>query len=164
MIMYYSTMLHNTWYGWAVKGGIPWLWPAFETLHFFGMALLVGCVGALDLRMLGLGKGLPLGPLQKLVPFGILGFAINLITGLGFYAGDPSQYQSGAFFWKMTFILLAGCNVILFYVTGLHRRVDLLGAGADVPLGAKFIAGVSLFLWLGVMFWGRMLPVFSNAF
>jgi hypothetical protein len=164
MVMHYSKLLHSTWVGMAIGGDVPWIWPLFETLHFFGMALLVGSVGTLDLRMLGLGKGLPLGPMQKLVPWGILGFFINLITGVGFYIGNPAQYQSWAFVFKMLFIMLAGVNALLFYLTGLYRRVDPVAAGQDVPLPAKLIAVVSLFLWVGVIFWGRMLPSFSNAF
>src|SRR5580693_690728 len=58
VLRHYSNMLHATWLGWAVAGGIPWLWPVFAILHSFGMALLIGCVGTLDLRMLGIGKAL----------------------------------------------------------------------------------------------------------
>ena len=64
-----------------MAGGIPWLWPLCETLHFIGLALLMAVVGLLDLRMLGFAKDIPLGPLQRLTPWGILGFAINLVTG-----------------------------------------------------------------------------------
>jgi len=164
MVMHYSNILHHTWFGLAVAGGIPWLWPCFETLHLIGMALLLGVVGTLNLRMLGVAKGLPLGPLSRLLPWGILGFIINLITGIGFYMGNPGQYQSFAFAAKMAFIGLAGVNAMLFYVTGLYRLVDPVGAGQDVPVAAKLSAISSLFLWFGVMFWGRMLPFFSNAF
>ena len=164
MVMYYSQWLHHTWFGQAAGGGVPWLLPAFETLHFFGMVLLLGYVGTLDLRMLGVGKGLPLGPLQRLVPWGILGFVINLITGLGLYAANPEQYQTWAFAAKIAFILLAGLNAMLFYVTGLKRQLGPIGPGQDVPAAAKIIAAGSLFLWIGVMFWGRMLPSFSKTF
>ena len=162
--MHYSNMLHQTGFGIAVGGGIAWLWPAFEVLHFFGMALLVGSVGALDLRLLGVGKDLPLAPLQQFIPFGVLGFFLNLITGIGFYAGNPDQYQSWAFAAKLLFILLAGANALWFYFTPLGRQVDLIGPGQDAPPAAKLVAATSLFLWFGVMFWGRLLPSFSNAF
>ena len=82
-----------------------------------------------------------------------------------FFVGAPSQYVTNiAFLLKMLFIGLAGVNVILFYVTGLYRRIDSLPAGADAPMAAKLIAATSLFLWLGVLFWGRMLPFIGNAF
>ena len=35
-----------------------WVWPTCETLHFIGLILLMGNVGLLDLRMLGLLKEL----------------------------------------------------------------------------------------------------------
>jgi hypothetical protein len=157
-------MLHATWLGWAIAGGIAWLWPLFATLHFFGMALLIGCIVLIDLRMLGVGKAIPIGPLKQLIPWGLFGFAINLVTGVGFYAGNPEQYQSFAFVAKMTCIVLAGLNAIAYYATGLARRVDAVGAGQDVPIAAKLSAVASLFLWLSVIFWGRMLLFFSTTF
>jgi hypothetical protein len=159
--MHYSRLLHNTWLGIAVGGGIPWLGPAFETLHFVGMVLLLGYVGTLNLRMLGVGKDLPIGPILRLMPWALLGFAINLVTGIGFYAGNPDQYQSWTFVAKLFFIVLAGASAILFYVTGLYRRIDAVGAGQDVPVAAKLLAFSSLFFWIGVIFWGRMLPMFT---
>ena len=165
MIQTFSTWLHGTRLSWAVAGGIPWIWPLCETLHFMGLALLIGVVGVLDLRMLGMAKELPLRPLQRLLPWSILGFAINLITGFLFFAGDPTQYiHNVAFGMKLLFIGLAGVNVMLFYVTGLSRRVDRVGAGEDAPLAAKLAAAASLLLWIGVMYWGRMLPFIGNAF
>ena len=164
VLRHYSNMLHATWLGWAVAGGIPWLWPLFAILHSFGMALLIGCTGALDLRMLGIGKALPVGPIERLAPWGILGFVITVITGIGFYAGSPEQYQSFAFAAKMACIVLAGVNLILSRLTGLANRVEAVGAGQDVPIAAKLSAAMSLFLWIGVMFWGRMLTFFSNSF
>src|SRR3989442_5812342 len=130
MIQTFSVWLHSTKLSWAVAGGLPWLWPLCEALPFIGLALLVGIVGVLDLRMLGMEKGLPIGPLQRLMPWAILGFVINLITGVLFFAGDPFQYiHNVAFGFKLLFIGLAGVNVILFYVTGLYRRVGSLGPG-----------------------------------
>ena len=147
---------------------IWWAWPLCESLHFIGMAMLVGVAGVIDLRLLGMAKGLPLGPLQRLMPWAALGFAINLITGFVFIAGNPRQYigppLSLSFAAKMLFILLAGLNVLLFYITGLKRLVDRVEAGHDAPLGAKVSAAVSLFLWVGVMYWGRMLQFFGKSF
>lgn len=136
-----------------------WMWPLCETLHFMGMALLVGIVSMLDLRMLGVAKGLPIAPLQRLIPWAVFGFVINLLTGIIFVSSAPGNYATSITFrLKVLFILLAGLNVLAFYVTGIARTVDGLGPGDDAPRSAKVIAGISLFLWVGVMFWGRMLP------
>jgi hypothetical protein len=165
LIQVFATWLHSTRLSWAVAGGVPWIWPLCETLHFMGLAILLGIVSVYDLRMLGMAKGLPLGPLQRLMPWAMLGFLINLITGFLFFAGDPFQYiHNIAFGFKLLFIGLAGVNVILFYMTGLSRRVDRVTAGQDVPPAAKVAAAASLFFWIGVMYWGRMLPFIGNAF
>ena len=149
-------------------GHIRWAWPLCEALHFVGMAMLVGVVGVLDLRMLGMAKGLPLEPLQRLMPWAALGFVINLVTGFVFILANPRQYigppLSLSFAAKMLFIVFAGLNVLFFYVTGLKRAVDGVGAGQNAPFVAKVSAVVSLVLWVGVMYWGRMLQFFGKPF
>jgi hypothetical protein len=142
-----------------------WIWPTCETLHFAGLALLIGNVGVLDLRLLGALKRLPVAPLNGLVRWGVLGFVINLVTGIVFFVGAPSQYATNiAFAFKLLFMALAAVNLAVFYLSGLARTVSTLGPGDDASTGAKVIAATSLFLWVGVMFWGRMLPFIGNAF
>jgi hypothetical protein len=59
---------------------------------------------------------------------------------------------------KLLFLFLAGINLLVFYKTGMSRVVDDLGPGEDAPFLAKAIAGASLFLWLGVIYFGRLIP------
>ena len=142
-----------------------WVWPACETLHFVGLILLIGNVGLLDLRMLGVLKDLPARPLNRFVLWGAAGFAVNLATGAVFFIGMSEQYIANvAFYLKLLFIMLAGVNLAAFYATGVFRKVDRLAAGEDAPPLAKVIAAVSLCLWVGVMYFGRMLPYLGNAF
>ena len=142
-----------------------WIWPTCETLHFMGLALLIGNVGVLDLRLLGALKKLPVAPLNRLIRWGVLGFVVNLLTGLVFFVGAPSQYVANiAFAFKLIFMALAAINLAVFNLSGVARTVDALGPGDDAPASAKIIAATSLFLWVGVMFWGRMLPFIGNAF
>jgi hypothetical protein len=164
-LVQFSNWLQTTKLSWAASGGVVWLWPLCETLHFIGMAMLFGCIGTLDARLLGMGKGLSVRTLNALVPYGIAGFILNLLTGAVFYVGNPGQYMHNfAFGMKMLFILLAGVNVGAFYLFGINRMVDRLGPDDDAPLIAKVVAATSLFVWVGVMYWGRMLPFLGDAF
>ncbi len=164
MINSFATWLEATSVSRAVTY-YSWIWPTCETLHFMGLALLIGTVGLLDLRLLGAVKPLPVAPLNRLIRWGVLGFVVNLLTGIVFFVGAPSQYVSNiAFALKLLFMALAAVNLAVFNVIGLARAVDALGPGDDAPTAAKVIAGTSLFLWVGVMFWGRMLPFIGNAF
>jgi hypothetical protein len=142
-----------------------WLIPGSQTAHFFGLAILFGIIGLLDLRLLGLLKGLPIAQLTRLIPLAMGGFAINVVTGFILYAGAPYMFAHNiAFEWKMVFILVAGLNALVFLVSGLQRQCEALGPNDDAPLGAKAVAAVSMLMWVGVMFWGRMLPFLGNAF
>jgi uncharacterized membrane protein len=145
-----------------------WIWAASETVHFMGICLLMGTIGAFDLRLLGMAKNLPIGPLQRLIPWGVLGFGICLATGMLFVLGNywsaNAYFNNMAFKWKMGLILLAGVNVLIFTLTKMDRAVAVVGSGGSAPIGAKVIAGTSLALWIGVIFWGRFLPILGDAF
>jgi len=145
-----------------------WILPICESLHFIGMAMLIGFAGILDLRLLGMAKRLPVAPLQRLMPWALLGFVMSLGSGVVFIAANPGQYVgpplSLSFVAKMFFILLACLNAFLYYVTGLKRSADGVEAGEEAPSGAKVSAAVSLFLWIAVMYWGRVLQFFGKSF
>jgi uncharacterized membrane protein len=139
-----------------------WAWPATETLHFMGLCMLLGVVLVVNLRMLGVMKNVSYAVLHRLLPWGVLGFGINLMTGLLFFVTVPEQYtQNIALHWKMLLVLLAGVNAL--YLT-VFDEPWALGAGDDAPLTAKFIAGSAIFLWIGVIYFGRMMPFIGGSF
>ena len=142
--------------------GRTWVWPASETLHFIGLCLLFGVVLLVNLRMLGMMKSVPVRALHRLLPWGILGFGINAVTGMLFFIATPEQYtQNVAFHWKVVLIVLAGINVLCLT---MFDEVWALGPGDDAPLALKVIAACAIFLWVGVIYCGRMLPFLGNAF
>jgi len=139
-----------------------WVWPVCEILHFFGMALLIGSVGLVDLRMLGIAKGVPIKALERFIPLGVIGFLVNATTGFIFVAGNPvggpQEYLTNlAFQIKMVLILIAGLNLLAFYVTGIARQADAITPEGVAPTSAKVVAALSLLLWFGVIFFGRFI-------
>lgn len=139
-----------------------WVWPVCEILHFFGMALIIGTIGLVDLRILGVGKGIPIKSLERLVPLGVIGFAINVLTGLTFVGGNPvggpQEYLGNlAFLIKMTLILIAGLNLLAFYVFGIAKAADAVSPEGSAPASAKVVAAVSLLMWFGVILFGRFI-------
>ena len=155
-----ATFLHQ-----FVQDNGAWLWPTLETLHFLGLSLLFATIGLFDLRVLGLGKAIPPGTLHRLIPIGIAGYAVNVSTGIVFFSGFPEQYfYNPAFWWKGTFMAIAGINVAAFYLTPSFREVQTLPAGADAPFRAKLIAGTSLAAWSAVLICGRLLTFYRPPF
>ena len=141
-----------------------WWWAFMMDLHFLGLVLLIGSVGALDLRIMGFAKRLPLEPLHRLVPFALAGFGINLVTGLLAFIGMPEFYTLDYAFWvKLLAILLLGVNAAAFYLTGVFSGVRDMGPGEDAPLSAKLVAASSLILWFAVIILGRYIQYYQDS-
>jgi len=136
-------------------------WPIAESFHFVGLCLLVGIVGLFDLRLMGFVKSISPAALHRLIPFAILGFLINVASGITFLSATPDQYLGGnaAFELKMAFMAAAGLNVGIFYTTQF-RTVRTLGPGDDAPLAARIIGGASLVLWISIMTCGRLITFY----
>jgi len=162
----------DAWERWVRATGLhefvlhhSWMWPTLETLHYLGLSMLLGTVGVFDLRVLGLAKGIAPATLHKLIPFGIGGYCLNLLTGITFFSGFPEQYAyNPSFWWQAVFMAVPGVNVAFFYLSDEFRRVKLLGPHADAPWRAKFIAGTSLSAWVLVLICGRLLTFFRPPF
>lgn len=139
-----------------------WVWPICEILHFTGMSLLIGTVGVVDARLLGLFKGIPIARLERLVPLGLAGFVVNALTGFVFVAGNPvggplEYLENLSLQIKLVLILVAGINLLVFYVFGISKAADAVPADGDAPAAAKIVAGTSIVLWLAVIFFGRLI-------
>jgi uncharacterized membrane protein len=141
-----------------------WWWAFMMDLHFLGLVLLIGSVGALDLRIMGFARQLPLEPLHRLVPWALAGFGINVVTGLLAFIGMPEFYTLDYAFWvKLLAILLLGVNAAAFYLTGVFGDVKELGPGDDAPLSAKIVAASSLMLWFAVIMLGRYIQYYQDS-
>jgi hypothetical protein len=139
-----------------------WMWPTCETLHFIGLSLLLGVVFLVDLRVLGVVKGVSFASLHRLLPWAAFGFGVNVITGMLFFVGIPAQYiHNTSFYWKVAMVMLAGLNALYFTLVDEPWK---LGPGEDAPFTAKFAAASAMVLWVGVMYCGSMLPFLGNSF
>jgi hypothetical protein len=149
-----------------VAGGSRWAWPAAEAVHFLGFSLSIGVLLAVNLRILGVMRQVAFAEVHRLLPWGMLGFGVNLITGMFFFVGQPGQYvDSAPFYWKVVFLMIAGANFLYLTVFGKPWR-DAGGSDAtfNPGLADKAMAISSIVAWLGILYAGRMLPFLGNAF
>lgn len=135
-----------------------WLWPAMEISHFIGLSLLLGGLLVIDLRMAGHFRAFDPSVTHRLLPFVLLGFGINLVTGILFFYGDPMRYVINIGFQiKMGLVVGAGLNAALYY-----WKVSPIMHGWDrdtvSPPIAKIVAYTSIALWSGVLICGRLIP------
>jgi|SRR5579871_5334423 len=147
----------------AAMVNVKWTWAASETVHFIGLSLLFGVVLLVDLRMLGFLKAIPFSTLHRLLPWGVLGFGVNVVTGIFFFVGAPPDFYitNSVFLWKLVLILAAGANALYFTV---FEQAWTLGSGEMPTMAAKFAAASGILIWIGVIFCGQMLPFLGHSF
>ncbi len=125
-----------------------WAYPALEIVHIAGIALLLGNLVLLELRVLGRGAGLPVRELARLsLSLALVGFCLAAASGLLMFATQPEELLGNrAFTLKMLLLFAAGCNAAWFHG---RRSLDLL----DGVARAQMI--VSTLIWLAVIACGR---------
>lgn len=134
------------------------VFPMLEMAHFMGLCLLFGSLLIVDLRVVGFARHVPMNRVDLCVRFALIGFAINLVSGLLFIVGDSDRYLINYAFWaKMGLIALAGLNTA-YFVRAIKPQMDLGVASADLTGGAHIVAWLSLTFWSCVIILGRFIP------
>jgi hypothetical protein len=154
--MAFLEWLQGTWVGLLVAESL-WGYPLLETIHSLGMAMLIGSLGLINLRVLGVKRDLPLLGMRQLLPLAWAGFTLNAISGTLLFTSDAVYFfESYTFRIKMVVIALGGINAAL-----LGQRVFReAAAGAPAPpptAGTKWIAATSLVFWLSAVCAGRLI-------
>ena len=148
--------LQSTWLGVLVAESL-WGYPIFETIHTIGMAMMIGSLGLINLRVLGYKPELRLFDTRQLLPLAWIGFTLNAISGTALFTSDAVYFwDKDTFRIKMILIILGGINAAL-----LGQRVfrEAAAGAPAVPTAAstKWIAFLSLVFWFGAVIAGRLI-------
>lgn len=138
--------------------------PALEIVHLSGLTLVFGGMAAIDLRLLGLGRGLPVTLLERyLLPFVWTGFGIAAFSGIWLFIYEArTLVGDGPFLIKMALIALAGLNA-LFMHKATRRDLALWDTAGTPPLAVRVSAGLSIAIWFGVLACGRLIAYYYPA-
>lgn len=125
-----------------------WAYPALEVVHIIGIALLLGNLVLLELRVFGLGAELPVKALSRLsLGIALTGFSVVATSGLLMFASQPAELLANrAFTLKMLLLLAAGCNAAWFHGRGSLDKIDGM---------ARVQMALSTLIWLAVVACGR---------
>ena len=134
-----------------------WAFPTIESIHVIAIALVVGTIAIVDLRLLALASvGRAYTELSRdVLPWTWGAFAIAATTGTLMFISQPVAYFANtAFRIKLSVLLLAGINMLVFQLI-TQRGVAKWDHGTTVPLSGKVAGALSLALWIAVVFFGR---------
>jgi hypothetical protein len=139
---------------WVREAPTIWAFATIITLHTFGMGVLVGASTVLNLRLLGVARTIPIGPLSALYRVMWFGFWLNLVTGsLLFGADATSRGTQWLFFVKMSFVVTGVVTTVLIrrHVYGGNTEPTVVNATV------KRLAVLSLAAWVLATTSGRLL-------
>ncbi len=125
-----------------------WGYPLILASHAIGMAIVIGIITMLDLRVLGFASRIPISSIDNLFTIAWIGFFLNFLSGFLLFSADADR-----FFFQTVFqikILLIILGVIALWV--LLRQLR----GQAITKGAKMTAAFSLFCWFGAITAGRL--------
>ena len=125
-----------------------WAYPALEIVHITGIALLLGNLVLLEMRVFGLGAALPVRALASLsLGLAAAGFSIAAASGLLMFASQPAERLAHrAFTLKMLLLFAAACNAGWFHGRASLDKLDLV---------ARVQMVFSTLIWLAVVACGR---------
>lgn len=132
-------------------------YPLVNAAHILALAALFGSILALDLRLLGLFRAVPVAPLARVLPrVSAAGLALALPTGFALFSVQPFDYLIHPVFpYKLALIAIAALNALLLHRTvGWKKLVDGVN---HTPPRVRIAAALSLLGWTGAIVAGRML-------
>lgn len=134
-----------------------WLFPTIETAHVIAIALVVGSILMVDVRLVGLGwHSRPVSDLtRELLPWTWVAFAMAIVSGLLMWASSAIHYtHNWPFLIKLGLILLAGINMACFH-TLTQRAQNEWDRSLPPPRAVKMAGGISIGLWVTIVVLGR---------
>jgi hypothetical protein len=140
-----------------------WAFPALETVHVIAVALVVGTIFVVDLRLLGLASiGRPITQLcSEILPITWAAFVLAVIAGTLMFISQAMEYfVNYAFRMKFFIIALAGINMLAFQLI-TYRGVSNWDRGPAIPISGRLAGAISLTCWIGIVFFGRWIG-FTN--
>lgn len=134
-----------------------WMFPTLETVHVAAIAIVLGSIAFLDLRLLGVAsrRHSARSMASEVLPWTWGAFSVALLTGLLMFISSAVMYFNNLVFWgKMLLLLLAGLNMAIFHLT-TFRSIGTWQHSLPPPPGARAAALVSLSTWIAIAACGR---------
>jgi hypothetical protein len=142
---------------WVSESDSIWGFPTVLFLHSVGMGLSAGAAFVIGLRLLGVGRPLPVSSLRVLFKIFWGGFVLNFVTGSLLFAAHATTTGYVPMYYAKLALILVG--VILLFP--MRRFVDSDASDGVIPAHLRALALASLGVWIGVITTGRLIAYFS---
>jgi hypothetical protein len=141
-----------------------WGWPFALTIHAFGVAVIVGFMAIIGLRLLGLFRTMSFTSLRTLIPYIWVAYFFQAVSGFTLWMTKPDRYlKDGMFEVKFTLVVVAGIVMVIFSLILRREAADWDASGKVSPRGRKYVIA-SFLLWCGVTIAGRLTAYLGSLY
>ena len=143
----------------AESDSLWWGYAWWLFVHAVGMGLTAGIGFIVCLRLLGVGRQIPVSSLRVLFRLFWVGFYLNLLSGTLLFMTDATGI---ARVWEL-YAKLVCLALALVAMSRLRRFVDSSDGDAMIPPSIQKTAVACLVLWLAVITSGRLIAYAVEA-
>ena len=141
---------------WMRESPSMFAFPGILAAHTVGLAFIAGLSAALDLRVLGVARGVPPAAFTRFLPYMWFGLWVNIVSGLAVLLAYPTKALTNPVFYLKLGLIGAG----LLMLKPLLRWAR--GNSSDAPVTTRLIAALSLAAWAAAIAAGRLLAYTCN--
>ena len=145
---------------------VSWIIPTTQTIHIICISILIGAIGMVDLRVLGLAmRSQSTSSLsRRLLPFVWGPLPVLLVTGAILAVGEPARSLENLAFQLKMLLLLAAVAVTLLFQTAIKKNEAFWELTPARRASAKLLALLSLAIWIAIIFAGRYIAYMVQDF
>ena len=143
----------------AESDSLWWGYAWWLFVHALGMGLTAGLGFIVSLRLLGVGRQIPISSFRILFRLFWIGFYLNLLSGTLLFMTDATGV---ARVWEL-YAKLVCLGLALALMTRLRRFVDSAPSDDVIPPSITNMAYACIVLWLAVITSGRLIAYAVEA-
>ena len=132
-----------------------WSYPILIGLHAVGLAIVVGTLTMVDLRLLNVTSGFRMEALKDLIRLAWAGFVINALSGIALFTSQATTFATNRpFLIKISLIFIAAVSTAV-----IQQKLRDSGDSwndESVPASVRRLAALSILCWLGAITAGRL--------
>jgi len=141
---------------WMRESPSMFAFPGILAAHTVGLAFIAGLSAALDLRLLGVARGIPPAAFTRFLPYMWFGLWVNIVSGAAVFMAYPTKALTNPVFW-LKLGLIAAALVMLRPILRWAR-----GNSNETTATTRLLAAASLAAWAAAIAAGRLLAYTCN--
>lgn len=139
-------------------------WPIALTIHAFGVAIVIGFMFIIGLRLMGMFRTIPYNALNRLMPFIWIAVAFQILSGSTLWLTRPADYLADGMFEVKMLLLVIACIVTAYFHGAMKREAGGWETSGKVSSRGVRLGAASCVLWAAVVIGGRLTAYLGSLY